>query len=162
MLGGQLYVVDHVVRYASGCYRPAQKIESMLNDVHADTYAASGQKAGNCKSNRRSLRNGDKRADNGKGTLLLGDFALGFVGGVFDLGFEAFEEAVEEGFGVGVLVLKLVGEGDVAGEVGEDDAPGEGVLPGSAADADVLALFGDPDAENLEGGFVALGLFGDC
>jgi hypothetical protein len=46
--------------------------------------------------------------------------------------------------------------GEVAGKVGKDDAPGEGVLPGAAADADVLALLGDPDAEDLEGCFVAL------
>jgi len=97
-----------------------------------------------------------------KRVRLLGDFAFGFVGGVFDLGLEAFEEAIEKGFGVGVFVLKLVGEGDVAGEVGEDDAPGEGVLPGSAANADVLALLCDPYAENLEGGFVALRFFGNC
>ena len=54
------------------------------------------------------------------------DFALGFVGGVVDLGLEAFEQALEEGVGVGAFVLKLVGVGDVAGEVGEDYAPGEG------------------------------------
>jgi hypothetical protein len=41
----------------------------------------------------------------------------------------------------------------VAGEVGKDDAPGEGVVPGSAADADVLALLG----EDFEGSLVALG-----
>ena len=70
---------------------------------------------------------------------------------------EAFEEALEEGLGVDLGVLHLVGDGDVAGEVGEDDAPGEGVFPGAALNADVLALFGDPDAQDFEGGFVALG-----
>ena len=45
----------------------------------------------------------------------------------------------------------------MAGEVGEDDAPGKGVVPCAAADADVLALLGDPDAEDFEGGLVALG-----
>jgi len=89
--------------------------------------------------------------------MLLGDFAFGFVGGVFDFGVEAFEEPFDEGFGVGLRVLELVGEGDVAGEVGEDDAPGEGVFPGAGADADVLALFGDPDAQDLKGSFVAGG-----
>ena len=88
--------------------------------------------------------------------LLLGDFALGFVGWVVDLGLEAFEQTLEEGIGVGAFVLKLVGVSDVAGEVGEDDAPGEGVFPGAAADGDVLALFGDPDAKDLEGRFVTL------
>jgi hypothetical protein len=87
----------------------------------------------------------------------LGDFALGLVGGVFDFGLEAFEEALEEGGGVdGFLAgLELVGEGDVAGEVGEDDAPGEGILPSAGAKADVLALLGHPDAKDFEGGFVA-------
>ena len=96
-------------------------------------------------------------------TRLLGDFAFGFVGGIFDFGVEAFEEAGDEGVEVGVVVgvLKLVGEGDVAGEVGEDDAPGERVLPGAGADGDVLALLGDPDAEDLEGRFVALRGWGD-
>lgn len=88
---------------------------------------------------------------------LLGDFAFGFVGGVVDFGFEAFEEAFEEGFGVDFVVLHFVGVGDVAGEVGEDDSPGEGVFPGAGADGDVLTLFRDPDAEDFEGGFVALG-----
>ena len=40
------------------------------------------------------------------------DFALGFVGGVVDLGLEAFEQALEEGVGVGAFVLKLVGVGE--------------------------------------------------
>ena len=97
--------------------------------------------------------------------MLLGDFAFGLVGGVFDFGVEAFEEAGEEGFGVevgvGGLVLQLVGESDVAGEVGEDDAPGKGVFPGTALDGDVLAVLGDPDAEDFEGGFVALGCGGN-
>ena len=70
---------------------------------------------------------------------------------------EAFEETGEEGILVEFVVLDFVGVGDVAGEVGEDDAPGEGVFPGSAVNADVLAVFGDPDAEDFEGGFVALG-----
>ena len=90
----------------------------------------------------------------------MGDFTFGFVGGVVDLGFEAFEEAVEEGVLVDGGTLQLVGVGDVAGEVGEDDAPGEGVFPRPAADADVLALFGDPYAEDFEGGLVALGGWG--
>ena len=89
--------------------------------------------------------------------FLLGDFAFGFVGGVFDFGVEAFEEARGEGVDVGAGMLEVVGEGDVAGEVGEDDAPGEGVLPGAGADADVLTLLGDPDAENFKGGVVAGG-----
>ena len=92
---------------------------------------------------------------------LLGDFAFRLVGGVVDFGFEAFEETGEEGFAVEASGLHFVGERDVAGEVGEDDSPGEGIFPGAAADADVLALFGDPDAENFEGGFVALGGGGD-
>ena len=79
----------------------------------------------------------------------LGDFAFGFVGGVFDFGVEALEETLDEGVGVGLGVLKLLGEGDVAGEVGEDDAPGEGVFPGARADGDVLALLGDPDRGGL-------------
>jgi len=88
---------------------------------------------------------------------LLGDFAFGFVGGVFDFGVEAFEQAFDEGVGVGFGVLQLLGQGNVAGEVGEDDAPGEGVFPGAGADADVLALLGDPDAEDFEAGLVASG-----
>ena len=36
---------------------------------------------------------------------LLGDFAFGLVGGVFDFGVEAFEEALEESLGVRVLLL---------------------------------------------------------
>ena len=90
-------------------------------------------------------------------STLLGDFAFGFVGGVFDFGVEAFEEAGEEGVLVELVVLDFVGVGDVAGEIGEDDAPGEGVLPGAAVNADVLSVLGDPDAEDFEGGFVALG-----
>ena len=43
----------------------------------------------------------------------MGDFALGFVGGVVDLGLEALEQALKEGIGVGAFVLKLVGVGDV-------------------------------------------------
>jgi len=92
----------------------------------------------------------------GRGSL-LGEVAFGFVGGVFDFGMEAFEEALDEGVGIGFGVLELLGEGDVAGEVGEDDAPGEGVVPGAGADADVLALLGDPDAEDFEGGLIAGG-----
>jgi hypothetical protein len=91
----------------------------------------------------------------------LGDFAFGFVGGVFDLGVEAFEEAFDEGFDVGGGGMELLGEGDVAGEVGEDDAPGEGIFPGAGADGDVLALLGDPDAEDFEGALVAGGGGGD-
>jgi len=68
-----------------------------------------------------------------------------------------FEKSLEEGFLVDLLVLHLVGQRDVTGEIGEDDAPGEGVVPGAAADADMLALLGDPDAEDFEGGLVALG-----
>lgn len=89
--------------------------------------------------------------------FLLGDFAFRFVGGVFDFGVEAFEEALDEGVDVGFGVLELLGEGDVAGQVGEDDAPGEGVFPCAGADGDVLALLGDPDAEDFEGGLVAGG-----
>ena len=92
-----------------------------------------------------------------RGLSLLGEVAFGFVGGVFDFGMEAFEETLDEGVDVGFGVLELLGEGDVAGEVGEDDAPGEGVFPGAGADADVLALLCDPDAEDFEGGFVAGG-----
>ena len=88
--------------------------------------------------------------------LLLGDFALGFVGGIVDFRLEAFEQTLEERVGIGGFILKLMGVSDVPGEVSEDDAPGEGVFPGTIADADVLALFGDPDAQNLEGRFVAL------
>ena len=88
---------------------------------------------------------------------LLGNFAFGFVGGVFDFGVEAFEQAFDESFGVGVGMLDLLGEGDVAGEVGEDNAPGEGVFPCAGADADVLALLGDPDAKDFEGCLVAGG-----
>jgi len=91
----------------------------------------------------------------------LGDFAFGFVGGVVDLGLEAFEQTLEEGVGIGALILKLVGVSDVAGEVGEDDAPGEGIFPSAAADTDVLALLGDPDPHDLEGRFVALRGWGD-
>ena len=86
----------------------------------------------------------------------MGDFTLGFVSGVVDLGLEAFEQALEEGIGVGAFVLKLMGVGDVPGEVCKDDAPGEWGLPCAAADADVLALFGDPNTHDLEGRFVAL------
>ena len=89
--------------------------------------------------------------------LLLGDFAFRLVGGVVDLGFEAFEEAFEEGFFIDFVALNGVGVGDMAGEVGENNSPGEGVFPGAAADADVLALLGDPDAEDFKGGFIALG-----
>ena len=39
---------------------------------------------------------------------------------------EAFEEALDEGVDIGFGVVELLGEGDVAGEVGEDDSPGEG------------------------------------
>jgi hypothetical protein len=87
----------------------------------------------------------------------MGDLAFGFVGGAVDFGGEAFEQAVEEGVFVGLLVLEFVGESDVAGEVGQDDAPGEGVFPCSATDADVLRFLGDPDAQNFEGGFISLG-----
>ncbi len=88
--------------------------------------------------------------------LLLGDFALGFVGGVVDFGLEAFEQTLQEGVGVGAFILDLVSVSDVTGEVGEDDAPGEGVFPGATSNADVLALLGDPDAHDLEGCLVAL------
>ena len=54
------------------------------------------------------------------------DFTLGFVGRVVDFGLKSFEQALEEGVGVGAFVLKLVGVGYVAGEVGEDNSPGEG------------------------------------
>ena len=89
--------------------------------------------------------------------MLLSDFAFGFIGGVFDFGVEAFEEAFDESVDVGFGVVELLGEGDVTGEVGEDDSPSEGVLPGAGADADVLTLLGDPDAENFKGGVVAGG-----
>lgn len=92
-----------------------------------------------------------------KEAVLLGDFAFGLVGGVFDFGMEAFEEAGGKGVNVGVGTLELVGESDVAGEVGEHDAPGKGVVPGAGADGDVLAAFGDPDAEDFERGLVAGG-----
>src|SRR5579864_1933097 len=88
--------------------------------------------------------------------MLLGDFAFRLVSGVLDFGFEAFEEAVEECVPVDGFVLHVVSVGDVAGEIGEDDSPGEGVLPCSAADADMLALLGDPDSEDFKGGFVTL------
>ena len=43
---------------------------------------------------------------------LLGDFALGFVGGVIDFGLETFEQTLEEGISIGAFVLKLVGVGE--------------------------------------------------
>src|SRR6266550_2379480 len=109
-----------------------------------------------CNSSSRSYFRTTSASKCGSCRPLLGDFALGFVGGVVDLGLEAFEQTLQEGIGVGALILKLVGVGDVPGEVGEDDAPGEGVLPGATADADVLALLGDPDPHDFEGRFVAL------
>jgi hypothetical protein len=87
---------------------------------------------------------------------LLGYFALGFVRRVVDLCLEAFEQSGQKRIGVSTFILKLMRERDVAGEIGEDDAPREGVFPGAAANADVLALFGDPDAHNLEGCLVTL------
>ncbi len=60
---------------------------------------------------------------------LLGDFTFGFVGGVVDFGVEAFEEAREEGVWSSLSFCRFVSVGDVTGEVGEDDAPGEGGLP---------------------------------
>ena len=88
---------------------------------------------------------------------LLGNFAFGFVGGVFDFGVKAFKQAFDEGVSVGFGMLDLLGQGDVAREVGENNAPGEGVFPSAGADADVLALLGDPDAEDFERGLVAGG-----
>ena len=88
---------------------------------------------------------------------LVSDFPLWFVGWRLDFGVEAFEEAFEEGVFVDVLLGHGVGVDDVAGEVGEDDAPGEGVLPRAGAERDVLALLCNPDADKFEGGFVAGG-----
>jgi hypothetical protein len=87
----------------------------------------------------------------------VGHFAFGFVGRTFDFGVEAFQETLEKGVPISLLVLQFVSKGDVAGEVGEDYSPSEGVFPGAAADADVLALFGDPYTEYFERGLVALG-----
>jgi hypothetical protein len=88
--------------------------------------------------------------------FLLSDFAFRLVGRVIDLGLKAFEKTVEEGVGVGALILQFVGVGDVAREIGEDYAPGEGIFPCTTTNADVLTVFGDPDAKDFEGGFVAL------
>ena len=68
---------------------------------------------------------------------------------------EAFEDAGEVGVAVDVFAVKSLGVDDVAGEIREDDAPGEGVFPRAGAEADVLSLLGYPDAEELKGGFVA-------
>ena len=87
---------------------------------------------------------------------LLCDFALRLIGRVVDLGLEAFKKTLQKGIGVSAFVLELVGVSDVPGEVGEDDAPGEGVFPRAATDADVLSVLGDPHPQDLEGRFVAL------
>jgi len=90
---------------------------------------------------------------------LLGDFAFGFVGGVFDFSLEALDETFQECRRVNWFFagLELVGESDVAGEVGEHNAPGEGIFPGAGAEANMLALLGHPDAQDFKGGFVASG-----
>jgi len=89
--------------------------------------------------------------------LHLHDFAFGLVGGRFNLCMEAFKDALEKGIAVDVFAVHGFGVDDVAGEVGEDDAPGKGIFPGAGAQADVLALLGDPDAEEFEGRFVTDG-----
>ena len=93
---------------------------------------------------------------NGFRVPLLGDFALGFVCRIVDFCLEAFEQPLEEGVSVDAFVLEFVGVSDMPCQVCEDDSPGERVLPCTAADADVLALLGDPDAKDLEGRFVSL------
>src|SRR5258708_15874212 len=75
-----------------------------------------------CNSSSRSYFRTTSASKCGLCCPLLGDFALGFVGRVVDLGLEAFEQTLEECIGIGAFVLKLVGVSDVAGEVGEDDA----------------------------------------
>src|SRR5438270_4230930 len=73
---------------------------------------------------------------------LLRDLAFGLICWIFDLSLEAFQQPLQEGLGIGLLAtgLELVGERDVASEVGQDDAPGEWVFPRAGAEADVLAL----------------------
>ena len=96
-----------------------------------------------------------RRAGEQAAKLLL-DFAFGLVGGIFDLGLEAFEEALEKGLRIDGLFawLQLMRVGDVPCEVGEDDSPGEWVFPRSGAKTDVLALLSDPDAQDFEGGLI--------
>ncbi len=54
------------------------------------------------------------------------------------------------------LRAERLGVNDVTREIGENDSPGEGVLPHAGAKADMLSLLGDPDAQKLEGGGVTI------
>ena len=46
---------------------------------------------------------------------------------------------------------------DVPCKVGEHHAPVGRIVPDAGPEADMLSLLGNPDAKQLEGGFVALG-----
>ena len=58
--------------------------------------------------------------------------------------------------GVEVFAVHAFGVDDVPREIGEHDAPGERVFPRAGTKAYMLALLGNPDAQQFEAG----GVFG--
>ncbi len=87
---------------------------------------------------------------------LLRDFALGFIRRIVDLGLEAFEQSLQKGVRIGPFILQFVGMRNMPRQVGQHDPPRKRILPGPAANADMLPLLGNPDPKNLEGGLIAL------
>ena len=63
------------------------------------------------------------------------ELSFWIVGGRFDLGFEAFQHALEKGILIKVFSCKRFGVHDVAREIGEDDSPGERIFPNAGAQA---------------------------
>src|ERR1700685_2012645 len=60
-----------------------------------------------------------------------------------------------------VALLRLLEGGrDVASQIGQHHAPGFGFLPDAHAQADVLILMRDPDAQQFEGFGIGAGWFG--
>ena len=85
---------------------------------------------------------------------LLRDLAFGLVGGRFNLRVKTFQHALEEGLLIQALAVHGFCVDDVAREVREHDSPGKRIFPGAGAQADVLTLLGNPDAQQFEGGLV--------
>ena len=81
---------------------------------------------------------------------LLCNFALGFIRRIIDLRLKALKQTLQESIRIAAFVLQLMSMRDMPSQIREDDTPGEGVLPGAAADTDVLPLFRDPDPKNLK------------
>lgn len=87
---------------------------------------------------------------------LLRELTFRIVGGRFDLSLKAFHHALEKCLLIEVFAREGLRMDDVPREISQHNSPCKRVFPDAGAQADVLSLLGNPDAQKLEGSGVAL------